>query len=374
MKEINVFPKKLGIIPYVFLIYLLMPFYYLLNETGMKAVIGYSLLLLFLIVYRQLYQDVSDTLYFLLVGIQFSIILLLTILYNPFNILLGFYTSSFIGWFSNKRNFYIATILYASCLLAISIWIAVTISSKELMFFLPYLVVMLISPFGMRSMNERTKLEERLDEANEKIRTLSKQEERVRIARDLHDTLGHTLSLITFQSQLVQKMINKNPEKALQEAKGIEQTSRAALQQVRELVAEMRIVTIEEELLHIEKLLQKASIQFSSAVTEPLPRLSPLQQSIIGMSLREAVTNVVKHSKATTCHIVMQSTSSCVTIKVEDNGVGFEKMKAQGNGLKGMKERLSLIEGTMSFVSEQGAKLQLSIPILANTKEGSYSK
>ena len=87
-----------------------------------------------------------------------------------------------------------------------------------------------------------------MDQANEQIKELIKREERVRIARDLHDTLGHTLSLITLQSQLVQRLAEKHPERAKAEAKEIEMTSRSALRQVRELVSDMRAITIAEEL------------------------------------------------------------------------------------------------------------------------------
>ena len=110
-------------------------------------------------------------------------------------------------------------------------------------------------------MNERMELKNQLNEANEQIKTLIKQEERVRIARDLHDTLGHTLSLITLQSQVIQRIAN-DPDKVRAEAKEIEQTSRSALQQVRELVSDMRVSTIEEELVHMEQILAAGNIEF----------------------------------------------------------------------------------------------------------------
>lgn len=78
---------------------------------------------------------------------------------------------------------------------------------------------MLISPFGIRSMFRRIELETKLDQANEQIRELSKREERVRIARDLHDTLGHTLSLLTLKSQLIQRLATSDPERTRLEAK-----------------------------------------------------------------------------------------------------------------------------------------------------------
>jgi two-component system sensor histidine kinase DesK len=105
-------------------------------------------------------------------------------------------------------------------------------------------------------------LEQELDEANQQIKELVKREERVRIARDLHDTLGHTLSLLTLKSQLVQRTIASDPERARKEAREMETTSRAALKQVRELVSDMKTATIAEELIHIQQILRAADITF----------------------------------------------------------------------------------------------------------------
>ena len=230
------------------------------------------------------------------------------------------------------------------------------------------LVVMILSPYGIRHMNERMELKNQLDEANEQIKTLIKQEERVRIARDLHDTLGHTLSLITLQSQVIQRIAN-DPDKVKAEAKEIEQTSRSALQQVRELVSDMRVSTIEEELAHMEQILAAGNIEFQCNDFEPVTELSTLQQNIAGMCLREASTNIVKHSKATQCSVLVQQDSHGLTIQIHDNGTGIAD-RPWGNGLKGMSERLSLIEGEMKVESEMGTVITISIPIVVKTKEG----
>lgn len=368
MKKIRLFPKSFGALPYIFLVYLLMPLYNMSSVTGMKAVIGYGLLLLFLISYRQCYQPIRLSSYYAWMAVQVAVTLFLIVDYDPYSIFLGFYTSYFIGWIDDKKRFYHALISFTAIIMFCTGWIGFNYGFANLAFTLPFAVVMVLSPHGIRNMHERMELENQLNEANEQIKTLIKQEERVRIARDLHDTLGHTLSLITLQSQVIQRIAD-HPDKVRDEAKGIEQTSRSALQQVRELVSDMRISTIEEELAHMEQILLAGNIELHCNIPEMATELSPLQQNIAGLCLREASTNIVKHSKASKCSVTVDQNSSGLTICIQDDGIGMAN-RQWGNGLKGMAERLSLIEGEMNVDTELGTAIIISIPIVVKTKEG----
>lgn len=371
MKNFRLFPKKFGYIPYIFLVYLLMPLYQVNSEEGVKAVIGYSLLLLFFITYRQCYQPIRIAKFYAWLVVQVAIIVLFVVLYDPYMIFLSFYTSNFIGWIGDKKKFLTTLKIYASIVLSCAGWILFQYGLTSFMNLLPFLVVIILSPYGIRHMNERMELENQLNEANEQIKTLIKQEERVRIARDLHDTLGHTLSLITLQSQVIQRIANDS-DKVRAEAKGIEQTSRSALQQVRELVSDMRVSTIEEELVHMEQILVAGNIEFLCTVDGAINELSPLQQNIAGMCLREASTNIVKHSNATRCWVSIQQNSHGLILRIHDNGTGMAN-RPWGNGLKGMSERLSLIEGDMTMESGVGTAITISIPIVVKTKEGAVA-
>ena len=371
MKNFRLFPKRFGYIPYIFLVYLILPLYQVNNEAGVKAVIGYGLLLLFFITYRQCYQPISITKFYAWLVVQVAVTIVFIVFYDPYTIFLNFYTSHFIGWIDDKKRFHKTLKLYASIVLLCAGWILFQDGLSSFMNLLPFLVVIILSPYGIRHMNERMELKNRLDEANEQIKTLIKQEERVRIARDLHDTLGHTLSLITLQSQVIQRIAN-DPDKVRAEAKGIEQTSRTALQQVRELVSDMRVSTIEEELVHMEQLLVAGNIEFQCTVNGAINELSPLQQNIAGMCLREASTNIVKHSNAKYCSVTVQRDLNGLTIRIHDNGIGIAG-RPWGNGLKGMYERLSLIEGEMKVESEKGTSIAISIPIVVKTEEGAVA-
>jgi len=362
MKKFQFFPKKYGVLPYIYLAYFVIPLYYVINETGLKAVIGYVLLLLFLVSYRQLYSGNTWTLFSCWLILQVGIIMVFTIAYNPYNIFMGFFSANFIGWYGNKKYFNRALLFFSSAIILTIIVLSLQDTLYNLFYFLPFAIVMIGAPYGIRSMNEKMSLEQQLDQANEQIKDLIKREERVRIARDLHDTLGHTLSLITLQSQLVQRIAEKQPERVKVEAKEIEMTARAALQQVRELVSDMRAITIAEELADMEQILKAAGIQFHIEDKTELPELPLLQQNIVGMCLREAATNIVKHSGAKNCFVSFGNTRGDFSIVVKDDGVG--EVRCEGNGLSGMRERLALIEGRLSIESGIGTIATIAVPVI----------
>lgn len=341
-----------------------MPLFHVFNETGLKAVIGYFLLLLFLISYRQLYSTNSWQSFSYWLALQIGIIVVLSFGYNPNILFMGFFSANFVGWYTNKQHFNYALISFASAIIFTMISLSLQGVMNNILLFLPFAVVMIGSPFAIRSMNERMALEQELIEANEQIKDLIKREERVRIARDLHDTLGHTLSLITLQSQLVRRIAEKHPERVKVEAKEIEMTARSALRQVRELVSDMRAITITDEIADMEQILKAANIQFHLEDKTELPELPPLQQNILGMCLREAVTNIVKHSGAKNCYITFGHNGGNFTISVKDDGSGIIENRYEGNGLSGMRERLALIEGNLTIESGTGTTATMIVPII----------
>lgn len=359
------FPGRLGIMPYMFLVYLILPVIYIMKESGWKETAGYGLLLLFLISYRQLYWLIDKRGYSWWLGIQMAIILTLSIWFNPNIMMMGFFPAHFIGWYSNKKNFYTAMV---TLVLIEAVPILYVLNQGEtwrsLLHAAPFIIVMLLSPFGIRSMNRRMELEQKLDEANGQISELIKREERVRIARDLHDTLGHTLSLITLKSQLVQKLSENHPERAGKEAEEIEQTSRSALKQVRELISNMRALTMAEALLEIQHTFKAAGIDCSFEGDPDCPGLSLLEQNILGMCLREAATNIVKHSQARSCSIKFREEGGHLNLYIRDNGIGVSPDQKFGNGLQGMAERIAIINGRLSVENEAGTCLFITLPIV----------
>ncbi|KYC78474.1 sensor histidine kinase [Bacillus licheniformis] len=365
-KNFSMFPKRYGFFPYIFLIYLLLPISYLTNQTsGIKQLIGFGLVLLFLVTYRQLFFiPPQKKLFTYWLAIQLSIILIYTVFYDINLVFLGFFSANFIGYYREKKTFRCGLASLVVVLVAPFIYHLLNDRSlqNQLFYFLPFLVIMLISPYGIRSMNRRMELEQKLDEANQHIKELVKREERVRIARDLHDTLGHTLSLLTLKSQLVQRTIASAPERARTEAREMETTSRAALKQVRELVSDMKTATIAEELIHIQQILRAADITFEYMGGSDFSNIPPVTQNIVSMCIREAATNIVKHSRATHCTISISQTDDKISITIKDDGMGMDQQTPFGNGLRGMKERLALIDGALDVSTHDGTVLSIAVP------------
>lgn len=334
----------------------------------MKQLIGYGMVLLFLVSYRQLYFSMGKRKFTYWLAVQLAIVFIFSVFYDLNHIFLGFFPANFIGWYRDKRGFKRG--LISLTIVEILPFIIHVIRTKtfltpsELFYFVPFLIIMLISPFGVRSMNRRMELEKELDQANQTIEELVKREERVRIARDLHDTLGHTLSLLTLKSQLVQRLTAVDPERARIEAKEMEVTSRAALKQVRELVTDMRAATIEEELLQVQQILNTAGITYQYDGAADFSRISPFTQNIVGMCVREAATNVVKHSRATHCSISIKLFSEKMNIVIRDDGMGVRNNHPFGNGLRGMEERLALVDGVLALSNHNGAVLEINVPII----------
>ncbi|MEK4739808.1 histidine kinase [Bacillus mycoides] len=365
-KRIEIFPKQMGFFPYMWLVYLLFPIYNLTQVSGGKLAIGIGMLMVFIVTYRQLYF-VQKT-FILWACIQMLLTFLFAVFYNPFMIFFGFFTASAMGFAPSKKVF---RLLWGLLIVMLGAFIFVNfnqLTTTSLVNIVPMFILMLLTPFGMRNFNQKKMLKNQLNEANEQIKDLVKREERQRIARDLHDTLGHTLSLITLKSQLVEKLIVKNPERASIEAKEITQTSRTALKQLRELISDMRMITVEEELEQIKAILQAANIELEIKQEASASSLSPIEQNILGMCLREAVTNVVKHSKATRCTVCVVELQGELILKVEDNGIGLEEQNHDGNGIRGMKERIALIDGLVELDTvNPGTLLTVKVPIVIRT-------
>ncbi|MEK3968098.1 sensor histidine kinase [Paenibacillus sp. FSL H7-0323] len=375
--KFRLFPQKQGFFPFVWAVYLVLPILNLRGETGMKLILGGIMIAVFAISYRQLYW-VRGGVFNVWLFIQMLIIVVLSVFYTPYNLYMGFFTANFIAYYTENKGFKIAFASFVIMILSVLVLVGREMEWGSVMFLAPFIIIMLISPFGVRSMNRNQKLEKELDQANEVIKELVKREERMRIARDLHDTLGHTLSLITLKSQLVEKLVTKNTERAQEEAREIQRTSRAALRQVRELVSEMRAVSVAEELAEAGEMLRTAEIALEVEGDISLEGVSDLTQNILSLCIKEAVTNIVKHSRADKCFIGVAKLAGEVRITVKDNGIGLQHGErgngglSDGNGMKGMAERLSLIDGSLSLSSAegQGATLIVTIPLIVKDAQG----
>jgi len=205
---------------------------------------------------------------------------------------------------------------------------------------------------------ERQRSNARLRLAQEEVERLAAIAERERIARDLHDLLGHTLSLITLKSELAARLIAENPERAKTEIGEVEAISRKTLAQVRAAVAGYRSQGLAGEIANAKLALEAAGIAFSCRV-EP-QSLPPKQESALAMVLREAVTNVIRHSQATRCTVEIGRDDQQLLLSVADDGTGGKVV--EGAGLSGIRERVRALGGYVQRITTAGSRLLVSIP------------
>jgi two-component system sensor histidine kinase DesK len=201
--------------------------------------------------------------------------------------------------------------------------------------------------------------QEKLRRAQNEVEHLAKVAERERIARDLHDVLGHTLSLITLKAELARKLVDRDPERAKQEMQDVETTSRAALADVREAIRGYRTEGIFAELARARAALETAGVTVECD-THQVP-LSAEQESVLSLALREAVTNVVRHADARRCNVTLKRDDSRCTLEVADDGCGAAG--PEGNGLRGMRERLEALGGSLRLLSANGTRLIIDLPL-----------
>ncbi|WP_405489253.1 sensor histidine kinase [Streptomyces sp. NBC_00096] len=216
---------------------------------------------------------------------------------------------------------------------------------------------------GIRAMI-RTTIE--LRQARATVAQLAANEERLRMARDLHDLLGHSLSLITLKSELAGRMLPDQPEAAARQVADIEQVSRQALVDVREAVSGYRRPTLPGELAGARTALTAAGI-LADLPSDCDAELPEEIESALAWALREAVTNVVRHSGAKRCTVGLAARQTLAgpvaELTVTDDGSAGPTVP--GNGLTGLTERLEAVGGTLSAGAsgKTGFRLQARIPI-----------
>jgi two-component system, NarL family, sensor histidine kinase DesK len=178
-----------------------------------------------------------------------------------------------------------------------------------------------------------------LAEARAELARLAAENERIRIARDLHDLLGHSLTTITVKAGLARRLGSADPARAVDQIAEVEELSRRALADVRAAVSGYRDVTLVNELARGRELLRAAGI------TADLPTAAdvagPANQELFGWAVREGLTNVIRHARASSCTVRLSPSS----LEITDDGIGAAA--PAGNGLRGLRERVAAAGGTL---------------------------
>lgn len=207
--------------------------------------------------------------------------------------------------------------------------------------------------------------------ARGELARLAVAEERLRFARDLHDLLGHSLSLIALKSELAGQLANTAPERAAAEMHDVEKVARTALREVREAVAGYRQPTLASELAAAAEIMAAAGIAFSiKGDAGPLPARV---EAALGWTVREGITNVIRHSRAHACAVTITRDANRVIVDVTDDGRGVDAANAQWspaggvgrNGLAGLSERVAAVGGRVEAGPRDrgGFRLWATVPL-----------
>ncbi|WP_329079803.1 sensor histidine kinase [Streptosporangium sp. NBC_01469] len=194
-----------------------------------------------------------------------------------------------------------------------------------------------------------------LQETREELARVAVAEERLRFSRDLHDLLGHTLSVMVVKAEAVRRLAPRDAEAAARQAADIEAVGREALTEVRAAVTGYRGRGLAAELASARTALVDAGIAVTVTVTGERP--APEADALLGWAVREGVTNVVRHSAADSCEIILEGTM----LEIRDDGRG-RGGSPLGNGLRGLTERAVALGGTLETHDRDGFLLRVTLP------------
>ncbi|MGT2754231.1 sensor histidine kinase [Streptococcus ovis] len=277
-------------------------------------------------------------------------IVLITCIVNGNMMWFFFYPSNLLiwrfekGWRSYRGYSLLVAIVFV---IGVGIWFSPTMTDKVAIG-LVALFILGMTTFLMQT-REEEKLKELLYRQSQENQVLVAENERNRIGRDLHDTLGHTFAMMTLKTELALKQLDKGNTEAVQkELQELNTISKESMKNVRELINNLKYRTVSEELATIREMFAMSGVEFSMNNQMNTDQLSPVLQSSMTMILRELTTNIIKHAEAQHCQITIHQ-SDHIVIEVSDDGRGFERLA--GNELHSIKERLQLVHGRVEIVS-----------------------
>lgn len=216
--------------------------------------------------------------------------------------------------------------------------------------------------YQAHSERERERHQAALKLSQDEVRSLAAFAERERIGRDLHDLLGHTLSMVALKAELAARLAGQDGRAAGQEMRDVAAIAREALKEVRSTVSGIRSTVLAAELASAKLLLEMQNIHMTRDIA-PIP-LPAAQETALALCLREAATNVQRHAAASRLHVRLWQEGGRIHLHLHDDGRGGAH--ESGTGLAGMRERIERLGGQVVLESPpgQGTRLHLSLPLV----------
>ena len=253
------------------------------------------------------------------------------------------------------------------------------VSHSSVTDWLVVLLPVLLIGYAMVGLRMQVELMHQLRQARETVAKLAAGEERLRLARDMHDLTGQSLSMITLKSELAAKRLSRLPggperDAIASELADIGRVSRQTLHDIREAVSGYRRPT-----LAIETITARTALEAACITLDGDPNLitssgafDPDAEAALAWCLREAVTNVIRHSGARTCELRLIEGGGEISLRITDDGRGFSGGASGGNGLRNMSERLAAVGGGVAMQPGQtapakGFRLTATVPASVST-------
>jgi len=356
--------------PYIWLIYLLVFFISIVHYQPVDHTFAYAVLgsIVFLFLYFNGFWVSGNRIRINIIGIVLVGTLMSTL--SPGASVFFVYAGAFCCHLGTTRKAVIGLIL-------IAVWIGILslVAGHGSYFYIPgVMFTFLIGGINIYQHDLSLKRKE-LILTQQEVRDLARTSERERIARDLHDLIGHTFSVITLKAELANKLTDKDLEKAKAEISALANISRDALSQVREVVTGYRTSDLNTELAHAKYVLESNDIQFEYRFEEL--ELHDVVNKELAVILKELVTNILKHSEASKVRAEIFQSSNSIQMQVTDNGVGLQSSKKanqqtfekSGYGLQGIVERVKKMQGDITIESNHGTEFKIKVPVNTNTLE-----
>jgi two-component system sensor histidine kinase DesK len=344
---------ELGRLPYVWLIYLGFLFFPLtLGQGGARLWLPtLASLAVFLPLYFWAFR-LQGTRVLLPMALMVGLAVLLAP-FNPSSLCYAVYAAAFAPGLGSARRglFAIAGVVLTT--VAAFLWLGLPAPFLIMAALIPVLVGVSNLYFAeMERKNAELKL------TQQEVRRLAGQAERERIARDLHDLLGHTLSVMIRKTELARRLVARDAARADAELAEIERIGRQALSEVRTAISGWRTPELAAEAASVRLALESSGVAAEIDDPPPLPEAAG---AALAMVLREAATNVIRHAGARRCRVEFAREGGRIAMRVSDDGQGGAP--GEGNGIRGMRERLAAVGGSLQIVAGARWVLTAEVPL-----------
>lgn len=350
MKKILAIMLKENFPFYISLVFFIFPFIYTITGTYPFYILYFTIIAV--IDYIVILYTKNKYIIFAQWSYLVFYVIYMTITIHPMNMLYSFYLSSLLIWRFHDNYTTYRTISFLGTINYLMIHISLAsfnIADKVIMFFFYFLC--LASYFLQKRNYEKELLKEERNKRNEHINILLAENERNRIGQDLHDSIGHTFVMLKLKAELAEKYLEKNNiEAAKQELSEISKISKESMNNTRAIINKLKQRSVDEELHIIQDIMDMSNIQIN-VKNNIFSKPTTVQEWTLTMILKELANNVIKHSNATKCDIIINEDKEQYSLLFSDNGCGFEKIN--GEELKSIKERLKAVNGEVNIISSK---------------------